>query len=266
MFNIFGNNKSEQQPAQQQQNQQQQGQQQPNGQQQQVQQQPSGDANINTATPTPDNTAVQTPGTAPNGVVPNNVQTPETPLDNFKDLWEAKPNENNSGNYTPEQLDPAKLQEVVSKVNLASVVTPEMQQKIAAGGEEATQAFSEAMNLVAQNTLMQSTTVANKMIESQVAKSMEAVLAKVPQLVKDQSVNSALNEANPLYSNPAVAPVIAAVKSQLQTKYPNATPKELTGMAQDFVEAMSTAFTPKDTTQSTDSNNEIDWDVWAQQQ
>ena len=227
---------------------------------------PTGTAKVDGAQPAPENTPAQTPGTAPNGVVPAGTEENKSPLDQFSTLWETDPDAQTPGEFTPEQLDPAKLQEVVSKANMTSVITPELQQKIAAGGEEATQALQEAMNLVAQNTLMQSTTVANKMVESQVTKALQAMEAKIPQLVRDQSVNSALQEANPLFSNPAVAPVISAVKSQLQVKYPNATPKELTTMAQDFVQAMGSAFNPQTSTQDSETQgNEIDWDQWMQQ-
>jgi len=194
----------------------------------------------------PDTKPVQTPGTAPNGVVPDNVpETEKNPLDQFNTLWDTNPDAPApAGEFTPEVLDQTKLQEVISKTDMTSVLTPELQAKINAGGEEAQGAMIEALNLVAQQTLMQSTTVANKMMENNSTKLMEAMMAKLPDLVKAQSVNNTLVEQNPIFSNPAVKPIMDASKAQLQTKFPNATPAELTKMAQDYILAMGQAFNP----------------------
>jgi len=213
---------------------------------------------------TPSVTPVQTPGTAANGVVPDNVETPQSPLDQFKDLWDTKPNENTPQGFIPESIDPAKLQEVISKVNMTSVITPELQARINVGGEDAVKANQEALNLVAQQTLMQSTTVANKMFETQSAKLVKSIMDQIPGLVKEQSVNSALHKSNPIFSNPAVAPVISAVKDQLQLKNPNATADELTDMAQNFVKVLGESIAPAPIN-PTDASGEIDWSNWENQ-
>ena len=213
---------------------------------------------------TPDTTPVETPNTAPNGVVPDNVNEAKTPLDQYNDLWETpKQDKSTPAEYKPEQLDPAKLQEVMGKAVLTGAISPELQARITAGGEDAQVAMVEAMNNVAQQTMMQSTVVANKMMEQNSTKLMEAMLAKIPGLVKSQSVNNSLQETNPIYSNPAVAPVIDAVKAQMQIKYPNATTAELTGMAQKFVNAMADTLNPviPEATQSTSGDTDFsDWE------
>ena len=91
------------------------------------------------------------------------------------------------------------------------------------------------------------------------------MIAKIHGVVKEQSVNSALHTENPLYSNPAVAPVMEAVKSQLQLKNPKATAEELTGMAQAFVKAMSESFNPAPATPSP-LDSETDWSNFENQQ
>ena len=213
---------------------------------------------------TPDTTPVETPNTAPNGVVPDNVNEAKTPLDQYSDLWETKPTDKNSpAEYKPEQLDPAKLQEVMGKAVLTGAITPELQARINAGGEDANTAMVEAMNNVAQQTMMQSTVVANKMMEQNSNKLMEAMLAKIPGLVKSQSVNNSLQETNPIFSSPAVAPVIDAVKAQMQIKHPNATTTELTTMAQNFVKAMSEQLNPAAPTELPGVTEQNDFSDWA---
>lgn len=189
---------------------------------------------------------VQTPGTAPNGVVPDNVpETPASPLDQWQDIWQTDPNAAPpAGNFVPEKLDAPKLQEVMSKVDLKTAVTPENLAAIQAGGEGATEALMNSMNSIAQSTLVQSALVTNKMVEQAVQKTQEAMMKQIPDLIKKQGLTNALNETNKIYSNPAVAPVIDAVKSQLATKFPEATTQELTQKAQDFVTAMGAAVTP----------------------
>jgi len=202
---------------------------------------------------------VQTPNTAPNGVVPNNVNEADTPLAKFADFWDNDPNAAApAGEFTPETLDPAKLQEVMGGVNLTGAITPEMQARINAGGEDAMAAMMEVVNTTGQQAMVHSATVANKMVTSQVAKAIEAMEAKIPGLVKSQSVNSALHEQNPIFSNPAVAPIMEATKQNLQVKFPNATAPELTKMAQDYVLAIGQAFNPATPAASPDQNN-FDW-------
>ena len=224
---------------------------------------PSGDASIQAATPTPANTPAATPGTAPNGVVPAGEQKEVSPLDNYQDFWQNDPNAKPQAEFAPEQLDPAKLQEVVSKTNLTSVITPELQARINAGGDDAQVAMVEAMNTVAQQTLMQSTTVANKMIEAQVTKAVEAMAAKVPALVKAQNLTNNLHDQNPLFKDPAVAPIIEATTAQLQTKFPAASAQELTVMAQDYVKAMAESLNPTAPPKNP-ASNEVDWSSYLE--
>jgi len=192
----------------------------------------------------PSVTPVQTPGTAPNGVVPDNVNTPESPLAQFEKLWETDPNAVASPEYAHEQLDPAKLQEVMGKVDLTKAITPEQLAAINAGGEGATQALLQTMNTVAQQSMMQSAVVTNKMVETAIAKTIASMEAKIPGMLKEQNLSNSLNEKNPIYSNPAVKPVIDAVKAQVAMKYPNATTAEHLKMAQDFVTAMGSSLNP----------------------
>ncbi len=201
---------------------------------------------------------VNTPGTAANGVVPNNVNTPENPLDQFATLWETDPNAVKTENFTPEVLDQTKLQEVMSKVDMTAAVTPENLAAIKAGGDEAATALMSSLNSVAQQTLMQSTVISNKMIEQAVLKTQEAMTAQIPDILKAHNLTNSLQEQNPIYSNPAVAPVIDAVKSQLRLKNPNATTTELTTMAQEFVKTMAGALVPAAPATETPAG-ETDW-------
>ena len=210
----------------------------------------------------PNDTTLQNEATASNGVVPDG-QTQETtensPLDQFSGLWE--PVENETGDESPAALDPTKLQEVISKADFSSALSPENLAKIAQGGEEATTAFAESLNSVAQQVLLQATLAANKMTEQAVEQAMAKQAASIPEIMKKQMLSTTLAESNPVYSNPAIKPVLEAVTSQLAAKNPNATPIELAEMAQNFVRVMGEALAPKADPQANGQNQQedIDW-------
>lgn len=202
-----------------------------------------------------------------NGVVPPNAldgdksgeNNSNSPLDQFKDLWE--PIKNEEGKSAPPALDPKKLQETIGKVDFSKVIPAENLQKITAGGEDAVAAFAQSMNAVAQQVMLQSTLASNKLIENAVSAAIDQQTKNLPKLVKDQNLSESLNSANPLFSNPAVKPIIEAVKSQLSAKYPNASTAELTTMAQNYVTVMGESFAPKVAEPQAKGSNTIDWDV-----
>jgi len=201
------------------------------------------------------------PGTAPNGTVPDNVESPKSPLDEFATLWETDPNKKSPADtYKPEPLDTTKLQEMMGKIDLSSAVPADVQQAIAAGGEGAVEATMKALNMVAQQALVQSTLVANKMQEQTTVKIQEAILARIPSLLKEQNLSASLNDANPVYNNPAVAPIMDALKSTLAVKYPDASTKELTEMTQRFVTSLGQAVIPKEEPKKVDGD--MDWSDW----
>lgn len=192
-----------------------------------------------------------------NGVVPAQApaaapKEPDSPLDAYKELWDTAPTDPNKPSATPAALDPAKLQELVGKADFTNTVTPELMTAIEAGGEGATAAMMQVMNLVAQQSMVQSTLAGNKLLETKIKSVEDNQAAIVAEAIRKQMLNNNLVEANPVFSNPAVKPVIEAVQAQLAEKNPNATPAELTVMAQNFVTTMSESLNPNQ--QSADAN------------
>lgn len=218
----------------------------------------------NTSTPaapaTPDPSKPANPGNAPDTPSPTAVDDvskgapatetasdkPASPLDQYKDIWEAKPNDNSKAQ--PMVIDPAKVAEVMKNADFSSAMSQDNLAKIAAGGEDAVQAFASTINEVARQVMTQSTLVTNKMIEQQVAQAMEASQAQIPGLVKKQTLAANLSQSNPVFANPAVKPVIEAIQTQLSNKYPDASAAELTDMAQQFVTTMAESLLPQQTT------------------
>lgn len=216
-------------------------------------------------------TGSQPPGAAPNGVLPDTGKDgpdkiQSTPFDKFTKLWEDVPIDPNAppdsvfGN-----LDPKKFMEAAGKIDFAKVVTPEQLTAISSGGEAAVKAFAQALNAVSQGVYAQSAFATTKIVEQALNKSKESFLAELPQHIKKETVKSSLRTENPVFSNPAVQPIISALEAQLTVKYPNATATELTTMAKQYVEALGTSFAPKPVLEKGAPKNkkgEVDWSTF----
>jgi len=205
-----------------------------------------------------------TPGTEANGMIPapapEGTQTPDSPLAQFSKMWE--PVADAEGNVkAPAQLDATKLQEIISKADFTSTIGTDNLARIAAGGEEAQAAFTESMNSVAQQVLIQATMAANKMQEQAIKTALDSQTASIPELIRTQNASNNLQAANPLFSNPAIKPIIDAVQVQLAATNPTATPQQLTEMAQNYVTVMGEAFNPKaPTTVPGQVDTNINWE------
>lgn len=185
--------------------------------------------------------------TPPNAAAaPTEPPKDESPLAEFNDLWETKPNDLNTPEPTaPTQVSAEDIQKVVDTADFTSALNPEVLAAVSAGGEGAEAALQSALNAVARKVMVQSTLVNNKITEQAVAKAIEAHSAAIPGLLRKQAATDHLNTSNPLFQNPAIKPVIEATQTQLAAKFPNATAAELTEMTQNYIVAMGETFAPK---------------------
>ena len=210
------------------------------------------------------------PGTnaAPNGIVPTGAsEAPErTPLDTFSEIWKTDPNAKDPNAPFSFNVDPNKLMEAAGKIDFAKVVGPETLAKIAAGGTDAAAAFADALNKVTQQSFAQSALASSKMVEQAVAQTRSQMESQIPGMIKKQSLSDSLRDDNPAFNHPAASPVIAALETSLQTKYPNATVTELRDMAKNYFVALGDAFVPKTPTAAeiNKSNKEVNWEQFLQ--
>lgn len=234
------------------------------------------------ATSQPSTPAATTPGNIPDNIqqpspsnptVPANSpaasenQDPPAPLDAFKDLWAPKVDKDGKpvveDNSVFPNFDPAKIKEVVSKADFIGQIPQEVMAKIEAGGKEATQAMMQIVNAASRKAYMENTMATSKLIEAALKKQSEDFASKLPTILKQHGVRDNLRENNPLFSNPAVQPIISALEQQLAQKHPNATTAELTKMAQQYISELGTVFSPAAKATDTNSKNpETDWDQW----
>ena len=192
-------------------------------------------------------TTQHTQGTDANGVVPQQpaVKKDDSPLAAHTSLWDSipKPATDPSAAYTP--LDAATLQTAMSKADLAANIPPEIMAAIIQGGDGAGAAFTQAMNQVAQQSMVQSTLINEKLTAQAVERAIKAMEAKLPEMMRSQASSAHVADSNPLFSNPAIKPVIDATRQQLQNKFPADTPAQITEKLNNYVKAMGEAFNPK---------------------
>lgn len=204
--------------------------------------------------------------TAHNGVVPPGGSEPpakESPPDKFATLWEPPKQDENNKPSAESGLTPEKMMEAAGKVDFSSILDQENLKKISAGGDEAVQALAQLLNKTAQVVYGQSTVVAHKLVETAVNKAKQEFAGQVPGMVRKQQMKDGLQSQNAAFKDPSVAPVISAVQSMLEQKFPNATATELNDMAKEWMISAAGKFNPaKPETKAPGSDSE-DWDAYV---
>jgi hypothetical protein len=210
--------------------------------------------------------------TAPNGVVPTTPEkkepdAPASPMADFKDIWQTVASDGDSNKGLFEGLDPQKVMESARKVDFAKSLTPEILAKAAAGGEAGVAALVAAMNSVAQTGYAQSAIATTKIVEQALKKQQEKFDAALPNLVKKHSANESILANNPIFSNPAIQPLVGALQEQLVRKNPNATAKEIETQVGDFFQALGAQFAPAskaDKAAAGKKGKEEDWSAFLE--
>jgi hypothetical protein len=100
-----------------------------------------------------------------------------------------------------------------------------------------------------------------KILESGLESSHQRVQATLPGTIRKQAVGQALREDNPLFSNPATAPMLQMLETQLTSQFPTATIAEIQEHAKRYLSAFAGEVTKTQTvaTPQDPRGKEIDW-------
>jgi hypothetical protein len=157
----------------------------------------------------------------------------------------------------PEVFDPTKLidhspeaqqefQRAVGGLNfMDGVATPEVMEKIQAGGPEAVQATVAMMNKMAQGVFQAATQAAVKINETTLAKASPHIDSKIANILRESKVESAIRDASPVLAHPSSKFMVESLKTSFQAKYPTATPAEITQLAKQYITDIIAVGTPK---------------------
>lgn len=228
----------------------------------------------------PDGRPVQQQQVGPDGnpLVPNKGNVPpqdevnKSPLAEFGKLWEnepikdgeqPKPNWDDPNSIVPNlTIDPKRLSEAAKRIDFSRTIDPELAKKALAGDVGA---FSQVLNSVAQASFANMSMVSSKIVENALKQLAPKLLNEsLPHSIRKFSVGDAINSSNKIFSDPAVAPMLDMLKSQLQVKYPQASSKEISDIATKYMQSLAKAVGGQDNNNSNDPNyrpvpKEMDW-------
>lgn len=187
---------------------------------------------------------------------------PVSPLDQFSKLWEPSTTQTdaNKGAVTF-NIDPAKVTQAAQAIDFTKGLDPALLQKINQGGPEAMQAMLAVINQTAQQSFAQAAIANAKVLETGLAKQRENMSGEIPELVRKQTISSTIRQDNPIFANPATAPMLSMLETQLASKYPNATPQEISTHAKDYLAGFASMLTAPQQQQAQQAKTagETDW-------
>lgn len=221
--------------------------------------------------------AVKTPGNMPavpevsqsatNPLVPvSTTVEPGSPVDAYADLWKTDPNAKpqEKTNLFP-GIDPAAIAAVAGKHDFLKVITPEQKAAITKGGPEAAEAMVNIMQAMSQKGFGDSAVASTKLIESALEKQQQAFLAQLPGIIKSATVKETLRSTDPIFSNPAVKPMLDMMQIQVAQKHPDLSAAEQAKMAQDYVRKFAETVSPsKSSSTSSEDSDGTDWSKFIQ--
>ncbi len=208
----------------------------------------------------PQNPEIQTDPNNPS--MPAEVKKDPSPMDQFSELFKLDPTKvPKAPEATFAGLDPAKIAEAAKSNDFRKLVTPDIQAALVKGGPEAVNAMVEVMNAMSQKSFGDSAVATTKLIEKAEKTQEERTRAMVEDMIKSHSRKETLNSSNPLFSNPAVKPMMDMLSGQVAAKYPELSSAEQAKMVQDYTLQFAQAANPeKKPPQGTDkAGNKTDW-------
>lgn len=191
-------------------------------------------------------------------------QQTESLLDKHKDLWQS--------NITDQQeaqplfaVDQSKLMEAAGNLDFTKLVKPEQLQAIARGGDEAAQAFLQAINAVGQAGFANALAANTKLIEQALQRKEAEFEAKIPGAIKAFNIENALS-SDPVLKHPAARPVVGVIAKAMAAKNPDATPSELQEAALALLREIAgdspATKQTKQNQQQQETAGVFDWDTW----
>lgn len=223
-------------------------------------------ANAPTPNPNPNANNAPIPGVdANNPLVPSGTPAaqpnPQDPFKDFNGLWDIDLTKVNPNEPFFAKTDPAKVMESARKTNFANM-TQEQMTAIAAGGPEAVKAMQAILNGAAQSVYGQGAIASTKMIDQALSAQRKQFEDMLPGLITKHQASSGLQQSNPLFSNPTLAPMVEMVQERILAKNPNATPQEIQQQTSLFFDTMGVQFAPKPQASTNPAQRETDWGAY----
>lgn len=198
----------------------------------------------------------------PNGTTHEGVTKDPSPMEAFAEFFKIDPTKvPKVPEATFANLDPAKIAEAAKTNDFTKLVTPEMQAALLKGGPEAVNVMVQMTQAMSQKSFGDSAVAATKLIERSEKAQEEKMRTIVSDMIKSHTRNETLSSANPLFTNPAVKPVMDLLSVQVAAKYPELSSAEQAKMVQDYTLQFAQAANPgkKDEPGKDAKGNKTDW-------
>lgn len=165
---------------------------------------------------------------------------PKSPLDTFKDLFHTETKLDEQGNPIPESSDkrllPLDKDELAKAINDLDFVAgdennAELVQKVTDGDSSV---LPELLNNVVRRATLQQSLVTSELLERMGSTVQDKINSDLPERFRDFSSQNAMSE-NPIFQNPAAQPVVNGIRTQIQMKNPDASPKEVNELTNNFL-------------------------------
>jgi len=198
---------------------------------------PDGTEGSNSTIPN-QNTPVSTGNPA---AIPAIGKGDQSPLAGFAELWKVDPNAPkpaSPASLVPTfNLDGKVLMEQAGKLNYTNHLSEDLVTKAMSGDKEA---FLGVLNQVAQLGFAHNSAASANLIAESFGNANTALNDSIiPQAIRRQQVSSAISENNPIFSDPAVAPMMSMLQNQFAAKYPTSSPAEIAAMAATYLDGMA---------------------------
>lgn len=157
-------------------------------------------------------------------------------------------------------VDPAKISEVVGKMNFGAGMDPELLQKAMSGQDPA--AFMSVLNTMVQKGVAAGMTANAGMVSNAISKHSERLDAALPERFRNLQL-SQTRSTNPVLNHPAVVPVLEATKKMFAQSNPHLTPAQVAEHAENYVLAVRGELNNQDTLLQNKNRKpaagEVDW-------
>lgn len=172
-----------------------------------------------------------------------------TPMGDFAGLF--NPTEVKEGELPPTiddpyiTLDNAKIHEVASRMSFTQ--NPELADLAAKALTGDVQSFMGVLDLVARNAYAQSTSAAAVIADKTAREGVTRLDGGLQKRIQSLNSSNALTKSNPLFSNPAITPVMQSIKTQVETQNPTFTPDQVKETVVRYFNDMQAAFAAQNT-------------------
>jgi hypothetical protein len=134
-------------------------------------------------------------------------------------------------------VDPTRVAESANKLDFLSSVNPDLVTK-ALGGDPA--AFADVINSAVRQAVVGITVNQGQLLNSALAENNQRITSSLPNQLKQVQLNE-VGSDNPVFSHPAVAPLVTALKQTAYQKNPNASVGEVNQLVNNYLSGLAVA-------------------------